>query len=1742
MDITKDSIQHWYLHVDLDAFFASVEQLDNPDLRGKPVIVGGKPEDRRSVVSTASYEARAFGVHSAMPVFQAYKLCPQGIFVHGRMHRYAELSHQIMQIFRDYSPDVDQMSIDEAFIDLTGTEKLFGAPEETARAIKARVKKETGLTVSIGLARTKYLAKIASGLSKPDGFFHIKAGTEESFMLNLPLNKVWGLGPKSLELIRSKGFSTTRDLYERDYDTLEFLFGKNMATFLYNVVRGQEKESFSRETKSHSISSENTFPYDLTDIYTIETELLELAQGVFFRLLKEESFSRTAFVKIRYDDFSTTTVQETVEQNIITLDSYYAIIKRLFEKKYLNGRDNGRGIRLLGVGFENISRKENSYQQNLFSIDNDEKKQAVEKAILKLSKKHPEIKISRARTLKALAMIFLLSFTAKAQAEATAKDETTAVTEVPAGTEATAKDEAPAGTEAPVYLFDYEINDKNHVDFTASGLWKADFTSGIDFTFGKGTAFAAAPSIPVFKQETDISFELLLNNHWYFQAAFADEFTRNTFAFGYKGENLVRHFRLANRGIGMSSGYSAEHFGYALQTGDNQAPGLFLQLSSPSEKVKADFLVRYDMTESKSDIYYGMNKVSDTKLSVENFAYGREFHFPPSAAQLLFEIENVFVEDSSGTFYDSRDRRYRKLRRDEYTVARTSETNLQSESRLFISPEAGGDKNSKNEIPSILITFINNQTASTVLNAAGSWNNESTFLGQIQKELGNGGQYKLENYAYEMTATIDDKNALVIQNYKGFSPFLCPCVYNYGNKKEAEFLVIADKSEIPVQKFQVFQDQERDSKLFENFFDTKQGFVRIINKESNKSLYPFSEDCPEIYLGLQQKTDISIRIRTYSPVTELVISKKACSGTVQVYKNGILLPGTKFDENTGVIELNSPVSDTDQLLITWQEETSDFTSGALAAGAGLKIDFLPELSGDLSITSRLPVNQKDKYSEIGNQKNSFAAVSAGITFEKAGFKLSDKTAVSLLNDNTSDGLLLYSWQKLWDDYQKEKEKEKDKLNKNAPDKKTSVSFSKQDFTPYKTVEVEIEFMNQTAGFFNGPLTLYFDEDTGIKKQTKKGLESDDNSIYLEIKKLPLIKNESRHTLSISTDGSQVLFDGAALSKDDYIIKINEKILPSRLTLETDLETSDSGLNIQKIILKDAQNYGTVKNYILAEYKNEEAIIKIQDFDLLKDLYISLDSNQGTGNILKPEPFVSAGSQAGFTLAGIQLSADAAMQNLLEKVTISEAGHSIKTGKEILPFRIIGAEDTYRYKALTKELKKTNNFSLDFIPFKIPVSMNFKATAFSSQYQEKQNAEIKALYTQKICDAEIGLHSSFSVSQKTSGAAYSNYEKSQTLMQESYAEGWKKISGLEFSSGKEEASLRSNLWSSNIHGTIPAFSSTIIKPKITFELSDTYQINEKDSSSLPDFSDKEFLQLLLPFTVEKKLFSFEISRTGGAAQEIIKGGNYQTDMEKLFSVQNDRKWFYTSIPFYELFDQELKEKLSYNAGYAAKYEGNFRRNLYNSKKDLIIPSSLTLAFSREINRKPPVSDLYQIKLIITNNSINNFGLNSKDKHFKWFTQEELTTSLTTILKLPAEEPENFKINIQAYGQLLLFFSEKSVLSEQIDFSIENSANWNIRNVISYSRPSATSLITYLAKIIAPSTEKIKNTITRKDSFTAEAGCSNATMQQKYSYNHTVGIDFLDYYNINAGIGGTLILNQKLADRINLNLSLGAKAEF
>lgn len=383
-----------YLHVDLDAFFASVEQLDNPSLKGKPVIVGALPGTHRGVVSTCSYEARDFGVHSAMPIDKAYKLCPQGIFLVPRMKRYQEKSQEVMKVFSEFSPDVKQMSVDEAFIDLGGTEKLFGPPEKTALALKARVKEKTGLTVSIGLASNRYVAKIASGMSKPDGFFYVKENKEIDFITSLPLKKIWGIGKKTLEKLNNSGFFTVLEVQKASLPLLESILGKAAGLFLYKAVRGQEAESFSNEVHSKSISAETTYKVDLIDRYIIETALQELAHTVMFRLIKEGWKGFTVFLKIRYDDFTTYSIQETLPIPISSTDELYKTATKLFYERY-----NGKPIRLLGIGVANLEKKSLPQQNELFDTKN-KKKQQIEMAIASIKEKNPDLAITTARLIK----------------------------------------------------------------------------------------------------------------------------------------------------------------------------------------------------------------------------------------------------------------------------------------------------------------------------------------------------------------------------------------------------------------------------------------------------------------------------------------------------------------------------------------------------------------------------------------------------------------------------------------------------------------------------------------------------------------------------------------------------------------------------------------------------------------------------------------------------------------------------------------------------------------------------------------------------------------------------------------------------------------------------------------------------------------------------------------------------------------------------------------------------------------------------------------------------------------------------------------------------------------------------------------------------------------------------------------------------------------------------------------------
>jgi DNA polymerase-4 len=385
----------YFLHADLDAFYASVEQLDHEEYRGKPVIVGGLPGDKRSVVSTASYEARVYGIHAAMPVAEAVRLCPAGIFLRGTMERYREKSREVMTVFADFSPDVQQLSVDEAFLDITGTQRLFGPPEELTKKLKTAIREKTGLAVSVGLASNKYVAKIASGMSKPDGLYIVPPGEEEAFMLSLAVEKIWGAGKKTQEVFQRRGLKTCADIYRIPQEKLEMIFGKAHGTFLYAAVRGRAAETFESRRKTRSMSTEYTFPHDLYDEFEIETALFDICQTIMFRLLSSAWQSRTVYIKIRYEDFTTISGRSTCTHPILTLNELYDRLLELFRKKY----QAGRGVRLIGAGLGGLENR-NINQEDLFDRIN-EKEARLEQSILAINKKFPEAALTRVRTLSA---------------------------------------------------------------------------------------------------------------------------------------------------------------------------------------------------------------------------------------------------------------------------------------------------------------------------------------------------------------------------------------------------------------------------------------------------------------------------------------------------------------------------------------------------------------------------------------------------------------------------------------------------------------------------------------------------------------------------------------------------------------------------------------------------------------------------------------------------------------------------------------------------------------------------------------------------------------------------------------------------------------------------------------------------------------------------------------------------------------------------------------------------------------------------------------------------------------------------------------------------------------------------------------------------------------------------------------------------------------------------------------------
>jgi DNA polymerase-4 len=352
------------IHIDMDAFFASVEQLDNPELKGKPVAVGGSGE--RHVVAAASYEARKYGVHSAMPSVTAKKLCPELIFVRHRFDRYNELSEKVFEILREYTDLVEPLSIDEAFLDVTSDKKGIGSATLIAREIKKEIRSRTGLTASAGISCNKFLAKIASEIYKPDGLFLIPPEEAEQFIEKLAVEKFYGIGKVTAEKMHKLGIHKGSDLKKWDLPSLVRNFGK-VGKFYYDIVRGKDERPVVTDSERKSVGTELTYEKDLTTRFELIAELYKVEKELMERLAYAGVTGRTITLKIKFSDFRQITRSKTLLNYIRDFDTLHQKVSEIRKSLKLESFR----IRLLGVSISNLETDDNEDRQ-LFLFEGSE--------------------------------------------------------------------------------------------------------------------------------------------------------------------------------------------------------------------------------------------------------------------------------------------------------------------------------------------------------------------------------------------------------------------------------------------------------------------------------------------------------------------------------------------------------------------------------------------------------------------------------------------------------------------------------------------------------------------------------------------------------------------------------------------------------------------------------------------------------------------------------------------------------------------------------------------------------------------------------------------------------------------------------------------------------------------------------------------------------------------------------------------------------------------------------------------------------------------------------------------------------------------------------------------------------------------------------------------------------------------------------------------------------------------------
>lgn len=382
-----------FAHVDMDAFFAAIEIRDDPSLRGRPVVVGGRA-DQRGVVAAASYEARKFGVHSAMPMARALRLCPDLVRIDCTFDKYRTASRLVMEILGTFSPLVEPLSLDEAFIDLTGSECALGEPRAVGERIKRRIHEATDLTASVGIAPVKFVAKIASDLEKPDGLVVVPPSDLISFLHPLPIGRLWGVGPRTQEMLELMGVHTIGDLAQAGVERLERRFGEH-GRFLFALASGTDEREVTPDSEAKSYSHEQTFARDQSEADVLESVLLDQAVRVARRLRRDHVHGRVVQLKLRFHDFSTLTRQQSLREPTADADRIYEVGRLLLQRVW-----GGQPVRLIGVGVAGIGGAVAEVMDLFGRSARAGRKRKLDETIDRLEDRFGRGRVTRARILK----------------------------------------------------------------------------------------------------------------------------------------------------------------------------------------------------------------------------------------------------------------------------------------------------------------------------------------------------------------------------------------------------------------------------------------------------------------------------------------------------------------------------------------------------------------------------------------------------------------------------------------------------------------------------------------------------------------------------------------------------------------------------------------------------------------------------------------------------------------------------------------------------------------------------------------------------------------------------------------------------------------------------------------------------------------------------------------------------------------------------------------------------------------------------------------------------------------------------------------------------------------------------------------------------------------------------------------------------------------------------------------------